>query len=41
MMEVSEMAIDKKNIRVWVMYLYMVFIVTAGFALLAKSRIGG
>ena len=31
------MAIDKKNIRIWVMYLYMVLIVIAGFALLAKS----
>lgn len=36
-MEVSEMAIDKKNIRIWVMYLYMVLIVIVGFALLAKS----
>lgn len=31
------MAIDKKNIRIWVMYLYMVLIVIVGFALLAKS----
>lgn len=36
-MEVSEMAIDKKNIRIWVMYLYMVLIVIIGFSLLAKS----
>ncbi len=36
-MEVSEMVIDKKNIRIWVMYLYTVLIVVAGFALLAKS----
>jgi len=36
-MEVSEMAIDKKNIRIWVMYLYMVLIVIVGFSLLAKS----
>jgi hypothetical protein len=35
-MEVSEMAIDKKNIRIWVMYLYMVLIVIVGFALFAK-----
>jgi hypothetical protein len=35
-MEVSEMAIDKKNIRIWVIYLYTVLIVVAGFALLAK-----
>lgn len=31
------MAIDKKNIRIWVMYVYMVLIVIVGFALLAKS----
>jgi len=31
------MAIDKKNIRIWVMYLYMVLIVIIGFSLLAKS----
>lgn len=31
------MAIDKKNIRIWVMYLYTALIVVAGFALLAKS----
>jgi len=31
------MAIDKKNIRIWVMYLYMVLIVIVGFSLLAKS----
>lgn len=31
------MVIDKKNIRIWVMYLYTVLIVVAGFALLAKS----
>jgi len=36
-MEVSEMSIDKKNIKIWVMYLYMVLIVIVGFALLAKS----
>jgi hypothetical protein len=37
MMEVSEMAIDTKNIRIWVMYLYAVLIVIIGFALFAKS----
>lgn len=31
------MAIDKKNIRIWVMYLYMFLIVIVGFSLLAKS----
>jgi hypothetical protein len=31
------MSIDKKNIRIWLMYLYMVFIVIVGFALLTKS----
>ena len=31
------MSIDKKNIRIWVMYLYMVFIVIVGFVLLTKS----
>lgn len=31
------MTIDKKNIRLWVMYLYMILIVAIGFALFAKS----
>jgi hypothetical protein len=31
------MSIDKKYIRIWLMYLYMVFIVIVGFALLTKS----
>jgi hypothetical protein len=40
-MEVSEMDIDKKNLKIWVMYLYTVLIVIVGFALLVKSISGG
>ena len=36
-MESFRMAIDREKIKVWVMYLYTVLIVVAGFALLAKS----
>lgn len=31
------MAIDKKSIRIGIMYLYMILIVIIGFSLLAKS----